>query len=845
MGKTTMSSDHLRLAEEPKALALVNYPPLTRSTLDRTPEAPLAPRVEVLTPLQKDSALRASQALDNAPHCFFLGHGPGVGKTRILAAVAREHELSAGFSEILWVVPNAALKKQAQAEMKVLGVSLATCHVASYAQLRMQADASARRGSLLILDEAHMLRNECTTSGRINLLQDRFRCVVYSTATAASCISRLSYMKRLELWGAGTPFEDFSEFARAFKRWGPAASEMLALDLKQKGLYTCHKLPAPPLRTLTVIPDSKERRCFDACCKAWKDSPSHHCSNRNAFFQRLVTSLKAQILLPRWQKDLSNGFSLVIVLQGTGAASFKKEASMLERICRRDGIRPPEDMPEDALNIIRAGLYPEKVGEISGRPVPMRQPRRTQERDDGDEGGACHDSIGGNSKELAAFQMGESRVLAMTAAGSLGLNITSTRPIKMYILELPWTPECLAQQLGRCNRLNSIMPECFKVNMDTFVEKRVEASLETRSETLGALSCADRMEGALHTLPWGSKLMRAVTLEMTVRLLVARLPKDVVRQISQEAEAYPRLNPREAVLARIRNSTLLLGDSEQLRENLEIVLAADPSLAGLLTEGWSPDSHSMFLPRQQKLIWTAALAMNRHGLPSSLLSNVLAFSFGSEWDVETTLRWLPEVFLDSKTHASLFSEASAMPLALQQRLLQSCEEISERISPKRQRIMTALDFCVSKGFGIPKGFSFDVQILRGRCVGERLVTVKTRNSVSPVEKPILFCLTSGHIVHLGDCVACSPGRPPMSSRKAQELKTKTWVGVDARSRFASLESKHIHLRNRAAQGMSKILRMRFENPLLHWEESLRQVLSVDASPDEAKFVGLLMEVGQA
>jgi hypothetical protein len=41
--------------------------------------------------------------------------------------------------------------------------------------------------------------------------------------------------------------------------------------------------------------------------------------------------------------------------------------------------------------------------------------------------------------------------------------------------------------------------------------------------------------------------------------------------------------------------------------------------------------------------------------------------------------------------------------------------------------------------------------------------------------------------------------------------------------------------------MSKLLRLRVQEPLRHWEESARQVLSVPATAVRARFVGLLME----
>lgn len=802
----------VRVAEEPEALKLVPHPVVSCCLHSNIVRA--IREKQLLTSTQLQSTLLAVAALARPPHAFFLGHGPGVGKTRILAAVAQEHLLANKDAIILWLVPNLTLVKQAWKEAALFDIAT-RCRIASYSQVKPEEEG----GNLLILDEAHLMRNACATSDKINVLQDRFDAVLYSTATAASNVARLSYMKRLGLWGPRTSFRAFKDFAAAMKRWGPAAAEMLALDLKQQGLYTCYKLPLVPLKTLELAPDVETRRLFDSACAVWRSRP---CADRQAFLQRLVTSLKVRLLLPRWRSDLEQGYAIVVVCQGTGAAAGPS-ASMLAHVCRRQHLEEVTGLPQDALDVLRDGLQPEGVAEVSGRLVRARQP------------GGDFDEVKGNAKELKAFQEGRRRVLAMSAAGTLGLNVVSPLPIRMYILELPWTPESLAQQLGRCNRLNSSPPEYFKVSLNTLVEMRIEASLALRSETLGALSCADRTAGALKSLPWGRKLMQAVTLELTVRALAAKLPGPILqRTVATAAEG---LVSRTGGLAKLRHRDLLQGDVVTLTQNLRTILGSDAGLRGWLLGGWTPEKHLLFPEDLRGEVYRVALSLNRWNFPFVLVQTVLEFAFGSEWAVTPLLNALPdrEAVLDERDFTVLLNSASAMDLQSQRRLLQCFEENAGRVLPQSPRILSVVEYCTGRK-SPPKGYDFEVAVLPNGA--ERTVVVKAQNLEVPLNDPLLFCTPHGHIFHRTGAQVQQPGRPVNERSTTQ---ARNWVPLDAFVRFRSFEAKNLRLRERAALTMSKVLQLRVQDPLRHWDRSAQQVLAVPATTCEECFVGLLME----
>jgi len=60
--------------------------------------------------------------------------------------------------------------------------------------------------------------------------------VLYASATGVSDISNLVYADRLGLWGAGSPFRDFSAFDAFVAKRGLGGLEMLAMEMKSSGM---------------------------------------------------------------------------------------------------------------------------------------------------------------------------------------------------------------------------------------------------------------------------------------------------------------------------------------------------------------------------------------------------------------------------------------------------------------------------------------------------------------------------------------------------------------------------------------------------------------------------------
>ncbi|XP_067030467.1 protein strawberry notch homolog 1-like isoform X2 [Acropora muricata] len=52
----------------------------------------------------------------------------------------------------------------------------------------------------------------------------------------------MAYMSRLGIWGPGTPFREFSDFIQAVEKRGVGAMEIVAMDMKLRGMYMTRQL---------------------------------------------------------------------------------------------------------------------------------------------------------------------------------------------------------------------------------------------------------------------------------------------------------------------------------------------------------------------------------------------------------------------------------------------------------------------------------------------------------------------------------------------------------------------------------------------------------------------------
>ncbi len=81
--------------------------------------------------------------------------------------------------------------------------------------------------------------------------------ILYVSATGATDPENLCYMTRLGLWGPRTAFPTKLDFVNMLKNRGVGAMELVAMDLKQQGLFIA--------RTLSYQVHPKTRLCGTCC----------------------------------------------------------------------------------------------------------------------------------------------------------------------------------------------------------------------------------------------------------------------------------------------------------------------------------------------------------------------------------------------------------------------------------------------------------------------------------------------------------------------------------------------------------------------------------------------------
>merc|ERR1719319_678465 len=248
-----------------------------------------------LSALQLESIVYASQQHeqilpDGNRAGFLIGDGAGVGKGRTIAGVIYENYLK-GRKRAIWVSVSNDLKYDAERDLSDIGaadkVDVFFLSKMKYAKINSAVNNNVKKGVLfatysaligesqaggkyksrlkqilhwcgddfdgcIIFDECHKAKNLCpsgagkpTKTGQTVLeLQNKLpkARVVYASATGASEPKHMAYMVRLGIWGPGSPFRDFSEFLGAVEKRGVGAMEIVAMDMKLRGMYIARQL---------------------------------------------------------------------------------------------------------------------------------------------------------------------------------------------------------------------------------------------------------------------------------------------------------------------------------------------------------------------------------------------------------------------------------------------------------------------------------------------------------------------------------------------------------------------------------------------------------------------------
>eukprot|EP00873_Tetraselmis_striata_P003882 jgi/Tetstr1/424146/TSEL_014753.t1 len=322
---------------------------------------------------------------------FFIGDGAGVGKGRTLAGLLMEN-WACGRRRHLWVSTSNDLKIDARRDLDDVDGQEVEVHplnkqpygrldasngpgikegvvFSTYSSLIAQSDQRRTRlkqllewcgedfDGLILFDECHKAKNLVPDKGKAQTAANATRTglavleiqnalpkarVVYCSATGASEPRHLGYMVRLGLWGAGNlSFANFGEFLAGLGSRGMAALELVAMDMKARGMYVSRSLSFAnctfeTMRT-ELAPDFNEtyNRSAELWCKlreefmaaeaagaegssrAWRIFWSAH----QRFFRGMCMSAKVPAVVAKAEEVLAAGHCVVIGLQSTGEAA--------------------------------------------------------------------------------------------------------------------------------------------------------------------------------------------------------------------------------------------------------------------------------------------------------------------------------------------------------------------------------------------------------------------------------------------------------------------------------------------------------------------------------------------
>ena len=310
--------------------------------------------------------------------------------------------------------------------------------------------------------------------------------VLYCSATSATNVASMGNLSRLHLWGANLPFESAWDFASALGRGGVGASEILAMELKSRGLLVARSLSfdGTSFETVACPLSNEQRRTYDAACALWADLlesarrreaqedikiGTNYWGEHLRFFQQLLVSSKVDAAAERVRAALAAGEAVVIGMQSTGAAATEAAAGRLagsgsratndaapgSAVVLDDGQgqgQGPGPGPEQgqgqgtasaaleiALRAIEKTADPADQSRLCTRATELGLPAAALPTlIDALGGGSAVAEISGrtkrereasggegvtNAEELAAFEEGRKRVALLSAAGSTGVSL--------------------------------------------------------------------------------------------------------------------------------------------------------------------------------------------------------------------------------------------------------------------------------------------------------------------------------------------------------------------------------------------------------------------------------------
>lgn len=396
-----------------------------------------------ISEIQLERVIYAGQAhTQRLPESFAragisIGDGTGVGKTGTILGIILDNWFS-GRKKTVWFSVKFDLIKAVKDEMARLGLRIPIQVINDYKpeeQITMRNGivfctyqsliAKSKKGrkrldqlttwlgveGLLIFDEGHRAKNffaderrggGTQTGAAVVEIQNPEKYsdyrIVYSSATAATDVKHLAYMTRLGLWGQGTAFAEFSDFAREIEEGGVGAMEMVARDLKAMGRYFCGSLSmgidpesglAVEYREVVHRLTNHQREMYDNMARAWqailqKTEKALALTNSEKFLRRfvvnnfwaehqrctkaIITAFKVPTLIREIERALAEQHSIIVSITSTGEASLTRQ--MARSADEEEAISDLDFSPRETLtrlieNCFPTALYREVSDEVT------------------------------------------------------------------------------------------------------------------------------------------------------------------------------------------------------------------------------------------------------------------------------------------------------------------------------------------------------------------------------------------------------------------------------------------------------------------------------------------------
>lgn len=473
---------------------------------------------------------------------FFIGDGTGSGKGRTIAAIINEVS-SMGPKKHVWITTSKDLYNDSCRDIKdirIPGSSMGITNVfdedipisfITYSGL--VSDKSYNEllkwmgddfDGVIAFDECHKGKNLSTTNTktakRMCDLQDRYSNakILYVSATGCSDIKHMAYLDRLGLWGyKESNFTTFKDFSDNMKRGGVCSGEMVAMYMKEEGLYISRHLSLQNITFETVEFEVSEtnKAIYNECVYMFDDIRKklfdvfkskhklHYWATVLRFFRCIITIFKVEHTKKLITDTLvDETMSVILNLQNT-AESYQDNnigdilssplhiiSNYLDTLKNDDIIVPdtihiPDTLKslENPLDSLVNYFGEDNVSELTGR----------KHRFSSTSGKTKRTLTNNEDKDL--FLTNKKRIAILSDASSTGISLHSTENIKRVhiILELPWSAEQFIQQCGRSHRTGETHKPKYKMVVSNIgCEQRFVYSIVKRLRMLGALTCGNR-----------------------------------------------------------------------------------------------------------------------------------------------------------------------------------------------------------------------------------------------------------------------------------------------------------------------------------------------------------------